>query len=421
MAKHTLRAWERRYGVPAPQRTPSGHRLYSQRDVEIVRWILARQAEGMTVGQAVALWRTLTASGKDPLKEHAPVPATSPLLAGRSLERLRSAWIAAICSFNESAAERVMVEALALYPPETVCTEILRKGMAEIGDTWYRGEATVQQEHFASQLADRRVQSMILASPPLSRPGRLLILSPPEEAHSLALLFLTFFLRRAGWETVYLGDSLPAENLDLTIRTVRPVMVISGVQQLPPVVGLQALVSALQDLGVPLAFGGRIFNLIPSLRSLIPAHFLGERLEDAPARLETLLALSHEPPVVPPLSDEYRQALTRYRAEERLLHARILSAMESQPPGRRPPPWVLEYTFRHILAALTLGDLSFADKYIEWLRGWRNPSAPPEAWLADFLNIYSRQAARLLGDEAAILLDWLEVHLCALSSPVEQD
>ncbi len=419
VAEHTLRAWERRYGIPAPRRTPSGRRLYSLQDIETIRWLLARQAEGMTVGQAVALWRALTAAGKDPLKEYAPtIISTSP--AGSSIGQLRSAWIAAVLSFNEAAAEQVVTEALALYPPETVSAEILRQGIAEIGDAWYRGETTVQQEHFASHLVARRVQAMTLATPPPSRPGRLLILCPPEEVHSLGLLFLTFFLRRAGWDTVLLGENLPLDNLDTTVRTVRPVMAISAAQQLPAVVGLQALAFALRDLGVSLAYGGWIFNRFPPLRERIPAHFLSERLENAPARVEILLARNPAPPSVPPISDEYRQALARYRAEELSLHARILSALGARPPDRQPPSWVPDYTFRHVQAALTLGDLSFADGYMEWLRGWRNPDAPPEMWLDDFLNIYSRQAARLLGNAGNILVDWLEEQRCASLSPVEQ-
>jgi DNA-binding transcriptional MerR regulator len=75
VAAPTLRTWERRYGLPRPQRAPSGRRLYSRRDVETVRWLAARQAEGMTIGQAVALWRSLEEAGRDPLLE---APRMSP-------------------------------------------------------------------------------------------------------------------------------------------------------------------------------------------------------------------------------------------------------------------------------------------------------------------------------------------------------
>ena len=63
----TLRAWERRYGLPAPERTKGKHRLYSQYDLEIIKWLIARQDEGMSISRAVKLWRQLEEEGQDPL------------------------------------------------------------------------------------------------------------------------------------------------------------------------------------------------------------------------------------------------------------------------------------------------------------------------------------------------------------------
>ena len=64
----TLRAWERRYSLPEPNRTGGGHRLYSQQDINTLKWLLARQDEGMTISRAVSLWRGLQAEGRDPLQ-----------------------------------------------------------------------------------------------------------------------------------------------------------------------------------------------------------------------------------------------------------------------------------------------------------------------------------------------------------------
>ena len=67
LAADTLRAWERRYGLPMPQRTAGGHRLYSQRDIETIKWLMKRQAEGLSISRAVDLWNEQLASGADPL------------------------------------------------------------------------------------------------------------------------------------------------------------------------------------------------------------------------------------------------------------------------------------------------------------------------------------------------------------------
>src|ERR1043165_8872226 len=51
----TFRAWERRYGMPRPQRTTGGHRLYSERDIAIIRWLRDRTEQGVNISHAVLL------------------------------------------------------------------------------------------------------------------------------------------------------------------------------------------------------------------------------------------------------------------------------------------------------------------------------------------------------------------------------
>ena len=55
----TLRAWERRYNMCQPQRSDSGYRLYSDRDIAIIRWLKAQVDAGMSISQAVAWLQTL--------------------------------------------------------------------------------------------------------------------------------------------------------------------------------------------------------------------------------------------------------------------------------------------------------------------------------------------------------------------------
>ena len=60
----TLRAWERRYGLPKPQRSEGGHRLYTSRDIEIIRWLMQQQNNGLSISKAVALMKELVADGR---------------------------------------------------------------------------------------------------------------------------------------------------------------------------------------------------------------------------------------------------------------------------------------------------------------------------------------------------------------------
>ena len=85
------------------------------------------------------------------------------------MDQLRAQWIQACLSFDEKKVRDVLNQAFALYSPESVCFAILQRGLHEIGEGWFNGHVTVQQEHFASALALQRVQALLLASPPPTR------------------------------------------------------------------------------------------------------------------------------------------------------------------------------------------------------------------------------------------------------------
>src|SRR5512141_1829311 len=68
----TLRAWERRYGLPVPRRGEQGYRLYSDYDLRTLRWIKSQVDNGLNISRVVEYLNELRATGKDPA-ESAPV------------------------------------------------------------------------------------------------------------------------------------------------------------------------------------------------------------------------------------------------------------------------------------------------------------------------------------------------------------
>ena len=299
----TLRAWERRYGLPEPVRSGGGHRLYDVDDIAVIKWLMARQREGLTIKRAVALWRQIEDEGRNPLKTATPMAteahSTSRLRAPEgTVAELRGRWIQACLAYDEQRAEEILTQAFALYPPDAVAVQVLQRAVSQVGDAWYRGEATVQQEHFCSALAVRRLESLVMASRPEIRPGRILVACPPEEQHVIGLLVLTVLLRRQGWDVLYLGADVPVERLERTLQATRPNLVLMAAQQLHTAATLLQVAHVLQQEGVGLAYGGLVFNLVPDLRRRIPGHFVGERLDLAPQMVERLITAPR--PVVEP-------------------------------------------------------------------------------------------------------------------------
>ena len=290
----TLRAWERRYQLPQPVRTDGGHRLFSEYDIETIKWLIARQEEGMRISRAVDLWNNILSSGEDPLYSQMADQTRKP--AGpigkhesEALEFERSRWVQACMTFNEAAAEQVLTQSFAQFSLETVCVEILQKGLAEIGSLWYQGRASVQQEHFASELAVRRMHSLITAAPQPVRDGTILVSCPAGEEHIFSPLLITLLLRYRSWNVIYLGANVPKQHFKETIQKTHPDLVVLTAMRLTTAASLREMAFFIQDRDLPVAFGGRIFNLLPDLIKKIPGYYLGSDLLGSISAIEELL------------------------------------------------------------------------------------------------------------------------------------
>ncbi len=408
----TLRAWERRYGLPKPQRSSGGHRLYSQHDIDTLKWLTARQEEGLSISRAVALWRQLEEEGQNPLYAPGYALSTIPeppvyVPQGENVVELRQAWIDACLQFDEQAAEQILTQAFALYPPETVCFELLQKSLAKVGDAWYQGEASAQQEHFMSSLTLRHLEALVAAAPPPTRPGRILVGCPPEESHTFPPLLLTLLLKRRGWQVVYLGARVPMERLQATVDTVEPHLVLMVAQRLQTAATLLEVARLLKTQKVPLAFGGQIFNRLPNLYQRIPGHFLGQQLETTPQVVEDLLTSFHPIPTVEPVSDLYRQTLKHFGQCHSLIEADIWGQIESLDMSATQVNLANVELTSNISAALALGDMDFLHTDIDWVSGLlTNHQVPPDT-LSRYFHAYHQSAQKHLAEAGQPILDWL--------------
>jgi DNA-binding transcriptional MerR regulator len=413
----TLRAWERRYGLPDPQRTESGHRLYSQNDINMLKWLSLRQAEGMSISRAVELWKSLQAAQENPLQvippNAAPQAAVArfepPVSQGNTLLELHDTWVAHCINFDEQRADQVIAQACAMFSIETVCLDLLQRGLATLGEAWYKGKLTVQQEHFASALAMRRLEALLAATPAPVRPGRLLVGCPPEEDHTFAPLLLSLLLRRKGWDILFLGANLPLQNMILTIQTAKPALVILTAQQLGTAATLAEMAQLLYSEGISLAFGGKIFSEIRDLQQRIAGHYLGDRLELAAQAVEQVMLLPHLQAAAKPAPPEYRDLLTKFRARQATIEAAVWNALEHTEISQEHLSKANLNFSRNIIAALTLGDIDYAGLDLAWIKGllsnhYQMPPHLIDGYLATYLNAIELH----LGNQGQSVIRWLQ-------------
>lgn len=409
----TLRAWERRYELPLPQRTAGGHRLYSQRDLDTVKWLIAREKEGMRIGQAVQLWRDLEASGQDPLRQRAlvsppPGTQTAPAAALADLSALRQAWLSACLQYDEAGAEQQLAHALSRHAPESVSLELLQKGMSEMGRLWYENKATAQQEHFASTIALRQINVLLASAPRPTRPEFIAVAGPPHEEHAFAPLLLTLLLRYRGWPASFLGPNLPLDELEAMLAAHRPALFILAAQTLPKAAAALEMARFLQARQTPVAYGGLIYNRLPALRGRMPGHFLGEQLDDAASQVAAILAAGAPLQDGEPVDKSYQRALLCFERQRRFLEGQVWQRMMDQGLASDHLQVANAHLEQGICAALAFGDMALLDHEIDWVRGLLVHHGLPVQALAAYLAIYREVAGEQLATDCAPVVAWLD-------------
>lgn len=209
VSEHVLRAWERRYGLLQPERSPGGYRLYSAADEHRIRRMQAHLAAGLSAAEAAR-----AALGEE--QAQAPQRRTPPAGNG-GMADLASELADRLDQLDEPGAQAALDRLFATFTAETVLRDTLLPYLHHLGDRWKRGQISIAGEHFASNLLRGRLAG--LARGWGSGHGPCAILAcPPDEQHDMGLLMFGIVLHRYGWRVEYLGASTPVRDLGRTAR-----------------------------------------------------------------------------------------------------------------------------------------------------------------------------------------------------------
>jgi MerR family transcriptional regulator, light-induced transcriptional regulator len=218
-----LRQWERRYDLIHPTRSPGGLRLYSLDDLERVRLMARHIRDGVAAREAAALAaRADLRRARD--SETSGPPGTGPAVAfdsAAACAQLRRA----VETFDEPAAQAVIDELLSVATLDAVLSDVLMPLLRDVGDRWQRGELSVAQEHFASNVLRGRLLGLARGWGGGTGPLALLA-CPPGEYHDLGLIAFGLALRARGWRIAFLGSDTPLESLVRASELVRPQLLV---------------------------------------------------------------------------------------------------------------------------------------------------------------------------------------------------
>lgn len=288
----TLRAWERRYQLLNPHRTNSNYRLYSERDLAVLRWLKSRVDSGLPISTVATELMEMRRMGVWPesipqFKQAAPLQQhqVAPTLQATRLYK-------ALVAHDEALAADILTETYALYDVATVCLDVVTPCLVSIGDAWQQGQIRIITEHFGSNFLRGRLMSLFQAQPTPRAAPRIIIGCAPSELHDIGSLMLALLLRREGYRVEFLGQDVHVDDLLEYARIERPALICLAASTEASSRELRRVHNGLANMRPrpKFGFGGRVFNLKPALRESIPGVFLGENLRDAVSRIRQVLS-----------------------------------------------------------------------------------------------------------------------------------
>lgn len=287
----TLRAWERRYQVLSPDREGNRYRLYSDTDIQLLRWLKAQVDAGVPISLAAAELKERITQGEKielpEIDENKVEQTTVSVSTDQHTEKL----FRALVKHDENAALQALTQAKAALPLTQLFEKVIIPVLIRIGDEWYTGNLLVATEHFASNFI-RASLLTIYQRLPIKRGGqRILVGGAPGDLHELGPLMVAILLREQGFAVEFLGPDSPLEDLADYAAAENPHMIILSATTIESAQTLRGFNVLLEKNKRPplFAFGGGAFSYEPALIDQVPGYYLGKTLTQSIQRVRELL------------------------------------------------------------------------------------------------------------------------------------
>jgi MerR family transcriptional regulator, light-induced transcriptional regulator len=259
-----IRAWERRYGVVQPDRTPAGYRLYD--DASIARLAAMQELVGQGWAPSQAAQRLLDpdADGGEPASPTIsnPRPMAS---SGRAFDQfgespslpssaghgerdlsLMSGLVSAARQLDVPAMERILDECFAAQRFELAIEGVVSPALRAIGSSWAEGTIDVAAEHAASETIRRRLARFFDAAGLGDRVPSVIVGLPPAAHHEIGAFAFAVAARRAGLDVLYLGANVPVASWLRTVDETGASIVVLGVVAPPDMDAATEVIEALR-------------------------------------------------------------------------------------------------------------------------------------------------------------------------------
>jgi MerR family transcriptional regulator, light-induced transcriptional regulator len=245
----TLRAWERRYGVPRPERTGSGYRYYGPVEVQQIRNMQRLCESGVPAAEAARVVSNLPTPN---------VPATRTPNGHNAFSEMASAMVQAVERFDMESLDERLRSTMLMGSTSDIIDHVLTPAMRTIGDKWHAGEISVANEHAASQRIGQAIRDLVRLASPRDHHGLIVLGAFADDEHELGVLTTAARVSTWGYRPIVLGARTPPSAIRDAVEALHPKLVALSVTIPPSGARARELVDdyAQAASGVPWVVGG---------------------------------------------------------------------------------------------------------------------------------------------------------------------
>lgn len=296
LTPHAIRAWERRYGVVTPGRDSNNRRYYGEGDIERLSLLQKATGAGYPISQIAGYSREelqdiVNRMNVIDLPQRRIV---EPLKAGDlSIVRDYNNYIDGIISSVERMDRKALEEIMLAIETETgrnaLLDHVVIPAMEKIGDLWRKGELRISHEHLATQSVRTFLGSLLASQKTFPGAPHAVVTTPSDQVHEIGALSAAVTAASEGWNVMYLGPSLPAEEIAGTVTYNDSKALILSViyPESDPLVARELRKLRRYLPGLPVVVGGRARNSYSQVLSEIEAVVVND-LYDLRAVLESI-------------------------------------------------------------------------------------------------------------------------------------
>ena len=201
---HTIRIWEKRYGLLNPERTDTNIRHYSDADLKRILNVSILNRHGIKISHIASM------KEKEMAEKIVIISSDT-----SDYESLIESLVISMVDLNQDKLEKLLSRSILQLGFEDAILRIVYPFLEKIGILWQTGAINPAQEHFITHLIRQKIivgiDSLIPANHP--SPGHFLLFLPEGELHELGLLFYSYLLQKRGHKVTYLGQWVPLSDM----------------------------------------------------------------------------------------------------------------------------------------------------------------------------------------------------------------